>query len=552
MSPFYELLRKNTKFVWSCEQQNAFIAVKKALREKPVLKLFDPRLPTALECDASSKGVGAVLLQKYPGCWLPVEFASRTLNQSEQNYSQIERESLSVVFGCEKFRHFLLGSKFLLKNDHKPLLKIFSRTSGMPQHCSARIQRWILRLSHFNFDFQFIKGIDNVTSDFLSRFPSPKTASVEEPYDFIFVMTSLNDALITWKDIKLHTSKDSDLQSLKSYIRCGFPANIAPNLSEFISNSHDLSIFSDCILYRNRVFIPQSLRTLVLNQLHKSHPGVSAMKSIVRALIWYPGVDSDVTDLVKNCVSCQQALAKPAQNCHTQWPQPHRPWSRVHVDHFFFEGKTFLLVVDSLSKYIECEIVKNTSSSETIDTLMSIFSRNGLPDLLVSDNATSFKSDQFSKFLEAHAITHRTSPAYEPASNGQAERCVRTIKDLLRKNKVGSLRYRLSNALLHYRNVPHSVTKHAPSVSLNGHTLITVREKLNPYYVAETEEPGKNITLFQPGDTVLALNMREGEKWQRGTIVDRLGTNVYNVHVPSLNVIWKRHKHQMVLLQSFH
>ena len=84
-------------------------------------------------------------MQRYREGWLPVLFASRTLNNAERNYSQVEREALSVVYACERFRQFLLGNHFIIKNDHKPLLKLLGSNSGVPSNCSARLQRWSLR-----------------------------------------------------------------------------------------------------------------------------------------------------------------------------------------------------------------------------------------------------------------------------------------------------------------------------------------------------------------------------------------------------------------------
>ena len=76
---------------------------------------------------------------------------------------------------------------------------------------------------------------------------------------------------------------------------------------------------------------------------------------------------------------------------------PERVWSRVHIDHFFLENHICLVAMDALSRYIECEIVKDTSSSETIDALKLIISRNGICDVLISDNASSFTSESFKK-----------------------------------------------------------------------------------------------------------------------------------------------------------
>ena len=100
-----------------------------------------------------------------------------------------------------------------------------------------------------------------------------------------------------------------------------------------------------------------------------------------------------------------------------EWPHP----CNKIVSHFFFEEKTFLAVIDALTKYIECEIVQSTSAAETVDPLCVIFSRNGLPDTILSDNITNFTAYEFKEFIVNNGICHLTSPLYSPSSNGQGE-----------------------------------------------------------------------------------------------------------------------------------
>ena len=551
LAPLYLLLRKNTKFVWGTTQVEAFHKIKSIFKSPKILRLFNPKLETAIETDASSYGIGAALLQKHPEGWFPVQFASRTLNSAERNYSQIEREALSVVYGCQYFRQYILGSQFILKNDHKPLARIFSNNSGIPLHCSARLQRWALRLSQFNFNFEYIKGVDNVHGDYLSRSPLRESEPVQEPNELIFVVNSLDDTPVTFVDIKNHTDADPNLCTLKEYIKHGFPNHVHPSVSEFKSNSQDLTIVKGCIMYRNRVFVPKPLRSKILSQFHEGHPGICHMKSIVRALIWYPGIDKDVATLVKQCTLCRNVLPKPSQNCFLEWPTPRNNWSRIHIDHFFFSDKTFLLVIDARSKYIECELVKDTSTTETIETLRQIFSRHGLCETIVSDNATCFSSHEFKTFVDQNCIVHITPPPYSPSSNGQAERAVRVIKELLKKNVRGSLRTRLSNVLLYYRNTPHSTTNVSPSVALNSRTYVTIKEKVNPCFVSDVTNPcNKEIRVFAPGNSVLALNVRPGPKWYKSTVVNKLGNNTYNVLVHDLDVTWKRHLSQLLPLSD--
>lgn len=403
-APLYKLLKKNSKFQWGKEQNKCVSKIKNLFKSDKVLKLFNPKLETALETDASSYGLGVAVLQRHADGWYPVQFASRTLSDAERNYSQIEREALSVIFGCERFRKFLLGSQFTIKNDHKPLMKLFANNSSVPTNCSARLQRWALRLSQFQYVFEYTKGSENVNSDFLSRMPLSETVTEVEPYELIFVVKSLNDMPITCSDVKSHTDADKSLRMLKEYIKIGFPTIVDPKLNQFKKLEGELSLMKGCIMYRNRVYVPESLRSKILDQFHSGHPGICAMKSLVRSLIWYPGIDSDVTSLVKNCKQCQQALSKPAQNKSIEWPTPHRKWSRLHIDHFFVENKICLVVIDALTKYIECEVVKNTGACETVETLRLIFSRNGLPDTIVSDNATSFTAAEFQQFVLDNGI----------------------------------------------------------------------------------------------------------------------------------------------------
>lgn len=556
LQPLYELLKKGVKFSWLERQQNCFEKIKKLFTERDILKFYDSRHQTMLETDASNYGISAVLMQREgtTAPWMPVQFASRTLNSAEKNYSNVEREGLSVLFGVEKFRKFLLGSNFIICNDHLPLRKLFAHNSNIPTTCSARLQRWALRLSQYNYEFRYSKGTDNVNSDCLSRLPLPDVKPQCEPYEIIFNIDSLEKSIITCAEVEKYTDQDENLLQLKKFIKFGFPSKCAnPVLNKFRSSVQQMSILRGCILFKDRVYIPEAIRPVVLAAFHENHPGITAMRTMARAIIWYPGLDKDICDLVKQCKVCQSNRSRPAQNNNVEWPTPARAWSRVHIDHFFFEGKTCLIAVDALSKYIEVEIVPGTGVAETIDAMRLIFSRNGLCDFIVSDNATCFLAEDFKKFLLANGIEHITPPPYSPASNGQAERGVRVVKDLLKKqSSADSLRTRLARVLFFYRTVPHSVTQVAPSVALNGRKFISVKDKVNPQYcpVSKSGQKSKLLKQFAPGDSVLALNLRAGPKWYAGTIMQRLGVNVYNVLIKDLNVIWKRHLNQLLISHS--
>lgn len=551
LAPLYSLLKKSVKFHWGPIQQSCFQSIKELFAQNTLLTFYDPKLETLLESDSSGYGMAAVLMQRSgpESHWYPVQFISRTLNDAEKNYSNIEREALSVIFGTDKFRKFLLGTKFTIRNDQQPLRKLFAHNSSIPTSCSSRIVRWALKLTCFDYRFEYSKGRDNVNSDCFSRLPLPATSPEFEPYELVFTIKSLDNMPITCAEISEHTLKDSELMELIQYIKYGWPSkDFNKNLTHFKSMIDKLSILKGCILYCDRVFIPPSLRKLVLDQFHEGHPGICAMKSTARSLIWYPGIDNEIERLVKSCTSCQQNLSKPAQNQNIEWPVPPRVWARVHVDHFFYDDKICLIAVDALSRYIECEIVQSTSVEETIDALRVMFSHNGLCDVLVSDNASCFTAQQFKDFLNTNGIEHITPPPYSPSSNGRAERGVQTIKSLLKKSTFrGSFKSKLAKVLFYYRSIPHSITNTPPSIALNNRKFVTARDRVHPKFCyAPSKDKPRQIHQFAIGSNVLALNLREGPKWYRGTVMQKLGVNIYNVLIHDLGIVWKRHSNQLL------
>ena len=104
--------------------------------------------------------------------------------------------------------------------------------------------------------------------------------------------------LSQFEDIKRHTDADKSLCLLKNYIQSGFPAIVDCELSRFKNFKTELSIMKGCIMYNNRVFIPTSLREKVLAVFHDGHPGICAMKILTNALIWYPGIEKDITQIL--------------------------------------------------------------------------------------------------------------------------------------------------------------------------------------------------------------------------------------------------------------
>ena len=154
--PLHELLNKDTKWNWNSKREKSFQSIKDLICSDKVLCHYDAQLPLKLATDASPYGIGCVLSHVFPnGSERPIAFASRTLNQAEKAYSQIDKEALALYWGVRKFNTYLYGHKFTLVTDHKPLLSIFSPKKSLPVMTAARLQRYAVFLSGYQYDIEF-------------------------------------------------------------------------------------------------------------------------------------------------------------------------------------------------------------------------------------------------------------------------------------------------------------------------------------------------------------------------------------------------------------
>ena len=176
-APLRELLKKDVEFVMLRPQKNAFQQLQSLITTVPILQYYDPNLPTRLRTDSSLIGLGAMIEQSFDGEWHPIAFASRSLDESEQNYASIEHETLSVVFGCERFHEYLYGREFIVQNDQKPLKTIFSRSITS---CPPSIQRMFLRLQKYTFGLEYSPGKTMKVADTLSLAYTPIGESKSE------------------------------------------------------------------------------------------------------------------------------------------------------------------------------------------------------------------------------------------------------------------------------------------------------------------------------------------------------------------------------------
>ena len=233
----------------------------------------------------------------------------------------------------------------------------------------------------------------------------------------LFHMQHFGELPVTFLEVREQTTMDSILSTVYKYTQLGWPqAPFEHQLKPFYPCSTKLSISDGCILRGTRLAIPSSLRSPILDELHQGHTGIVKMKSRARNYVWWPDLDKDIEGLAQDFPECNAVRNKPPSNTH-YWEPAELPWQRVHLD---FAGPMdrhmFLLAIDAYSKWPEVFLLKYTTASATITTLRSLFARQGLPCVNVSDNGPQFTSDEFSQFLRGNGAKHVTSAPYHPQS----------------------------------------------------------------------------------------------------------------------------------------
>ena len=313
LHPLNNLLQQGQPWKWSEDCKHAFQEAKDTLTSSHLLVHYDPALPLRMAADASAYGVGAVISHVMPdGAERLIAYASCTLSQSEQNYAQLEKEALGLIFGVKRFHQYLFGRKFTLVTDHKPLMAILGPKKAIPSLAAARLQRWALILAAYDYDLEFKPTKQHCNADGLSSLPLPKPTSLEYSSAASVFNTSQIDALpITATTVQQATRKDPIVSKVLYYAQTGWPSQVPDTLQLYLVRKHELSVEADCLLWGIRVVSPQSLHEMMLQELHRDHPGTSKMKALARCHIWWPGLDADMEQLARSCISCQSVKQAP-------------------------------------------------------------------------------------------------------------------------------------------------------------------------------------------------------------------------------------------------
>ena len=452
--PIRLLLRKDIEFQWSHEQEKALHDIKSILTKDggPILKFFDVQKPVTISCDASPTGLGGVLLEEER----PVAYASRSLTDAESRYAQIKKELLAVQFSLERFHQYIYGKKVTIESDHKPLAAIVKKALAS---APPRLQRLLLRMQQYDYTLEHKPGKELVLPDMLSRAPLPETThgSMEEEIALhVHLLTSnLPVSKPKLEEIKEATANDSSLKELKDTTKSGWPetkSRTPASIQVYWNVRGELSEVEGVILNNDRILVPTSMRKEMLQSIHQGHMGIEKSKRRARDVLYWPGMNSQISDIISRCTTCLEHQRQNTKEPMIPSRIPSKPWEMVATDLFTWDKSEYLIVVDYHSRYFEVAKLPDTKSTTVITYSKSIFATHGIPSEVISDNGSQYSSRDFSLFAKQWEFKHTAvSPPYLQA-NGLVEKKVQIVKNLLTKAKQD--RWDPYLGLLEYRNTP--------------------------------------------------------------------------------------------------
>ncbi|XP_062698374.1 uncharacterized protein K02A2.6-like [Aedes albopictus] len=531
-APLRQLTHTGVKFDWKSEHEEAFRKLKEMVTDIKTLHYFDSSLRTRVVADASPVGLGAVLIQFsdpnndfHPRV---VSYASKSLSPTEKRYCQTEKEALALVWAVERFSVYLLGRKFELETDHKPLEVIFGSTS---RPC-ARIERWLLRLQAYTFVVRYRKGSENV-ADSLSRLPEFGEDHEFDGDNQFLVLAIMESAAIDISELEKASKDDLELLAVQDYVRFGkWSAEVKP----FEPFHSELGLTGDILVRGTKLVVPRALRNRMLILAHEGHPGETVMKRRLRDRVWWPGMDREISKYVTACEGCRLVGLPNRPEPMQRRELPTKPWVDVALDFMgpLPTGENLMVIVDYFSRYKEVEILKQITAEETTTRLHKIFTRLGFPATITLDNARQFVSAKFETYCKDHGIRQNYSTPYWPQENGLVERQNRSLlKRLQISHALGrDWKNDLMDYLMMYYSTPHSITGKTPTEMMYGHTIrskipclgdiettprddeVSERDRVLKEKGKEREDQRRlaRESGIQAGDTVLLKNLLPGNK----------------------------------------
>ncbi|KAJ9538993.1 hypothetical protein OSB04_031726 [Centaurea solstitialis] len=475
--PLTTLTQKDKKFVWGEKQEEAFQLLKHKLCNAPILALPEGTDNFVVYCDASHQGLGCVLMQNEK----VIAYASRQLKVHEKNDTTHDLELGAVVFALKIWRHYLYGTKCTIFTDHKSLQHILDQ-----KMLNMRQRRWVELLSDYDCEIKYHPGKANVVADALSRKERVKPTRARAMG--VLVQTSLKSQILEAQREALMTDniKKETLHGVEK---------------EFEKKGDGVCYF------KGRIWIPsvEQLRKMIMDEAHQSkysiHPGSDKMYKGLKEHYWWPGMKRDIATYASKCLTCAKVKAE-HQKPSGLLQQPEIPewkWEPISMDFVTKLPKTkkghdtIWVIVDRLTKSAHFLPIKETYSIDKLARLYvdEVVMRHGVPISIISDRDSRFTSRFWQSLQAALGTRVDLSTAYHPQTDGQTERTIQTLEDMLRACVIefgGSWDDHLPLVEFSYNNSYHASIQCAPYEALYGRKC---RSPLNWLEVGENK-------LFRP------------------------------------------------------
>jgi transposase InsO family protein len=463
----------------------AFQRLRKALLSDPVLALPRPDRQFAVIVDAATGsetttgGLGAILSQiDNQGKFHAICYASRRLNDKENQYSPFLLEMAAAVWAIKTFKDHLDGHRFILFTDHKPLQKVaLAQSKTLNEFQQLALQ--------FDFVTQYKQGI-NMPADFLSR-----TASTNPELPVVNLVAAVSMAPA---DLAAEQRRSPDLAPLRYALQHGqLPPEVSKLLKERLTGLQKHSYvdvwrriwtrLSDLDYPRSVLLAPASIRRQILQNAHDSswagHDGQDRAYARITTAYYWPGIKDDIAQYIKTCHICQKKSQKGIPPVPLQpLPVPDRPNQRVHVDLLGplksnTANKYILAITDAFTKIAILAPLPDKEAGTVAKALLHKWVyRFSAPSQIHSDQGKEFCNKVLQELLQLLGTSHTTTTAYHPQANAQVERLNRTILGYLRSHIMDdTLDWEQSLPLFefHFNSSFHSSLHTTPFKMLYGH-----------------------------------------------------------------------------------
>ncbi|KAK8665349.1 hypothetical protein V6N13_005519 [Hibiscus sabdariffa] len=471
-APLAKLLKKDVPFVWTEAQQASFEKLKEALTQAPVLVQPESGKDFAVYNDASHSGLGCVLMQE----GRVIAYASRQLRPHELNYPTHDLELAAVVFALKIWRHYLYGEKCYIYTDHKSVKYLLTQ-----KELNLRQRRWLELLKDYDCQNEYHPGKANVVADALSRKAITDLQS-------LFARMSLYDdgSLLAELQVKPTLAAEIRAKQLQD-------SSLLPVIRQVEQGTTDVYSFNQdgVLCFRGRYCVPDDdqLKQTILREAHSSPYAM------------HPGGD-------KICLTCQQVKAEHQHPSGLLQPIriPEWKWDRITMD--FVTGlpltpskkDSVWVVADRLTKSAHFIPVR---TNYTVDKLAKLYISeivrlHGVPLSIISDRDPKLTSRFWQALHDALGTNLNFSTAFHPQTDGQSERVIQILEDILRGCVIdfrGSWEEFLPLAEFAYNNSYQASIRMAPYKALYGRkcrtpicwTELYDRKILGPELIQETE-----------------------------------------------------------------